>query len=230
MTIPPMKRAARRLVRRLGFELTRLPAGTSVPAIPLLAATLKRFEYLSSMYERIKDVPGDLVECGVGRGQSLFMLAYFLRERPYQPRMLWGFDSFQGFPAPTTEDASPRKARAGEWSVSQQEVLTLLQESGIESEALERSIRLVPGFFNESLAQFPKRPIALLHIDADLYQSYRDALSALFPYVVPGGLVLFDEYRTVNRPGATKAIDDYFANTPHHLHYEPQFGKYHLVK
>lgn len=230
-----VKHALKRAMWGMGFEIHRLPSDGAprkvVQPLPLDSSWLDRLAYLQQMYERIQQVPGDVVECGVGRGGSLFLLAYLMRANVHHhARTLWGVDSFQGFPEPTPEDASPRNPKEGEWYVTQEAVIALLEESGIDREAMGRGIRLIPGFFKESLKQFPDRPIALLHLDADLYQSYRDALTALFPKIVRGGVVLFDEYRSVNFPGATKAVDEYFADRPESVLQDAGTGKFYLVK
>jgi hypothetical protein len=51
------------------------------------------------MAELYKQIPpeGDMVECGLGEGNTFAMLAYFIgSEGRQQPRTLWGFDSFEG--------------------------------------------------------------------------------------------------------------------------------------
>ena len=50
-------------------------------------------DYLS----KIKDVQGDIVECGVGWGRSLFTLSA-LTDIFYTGRIIYAFDSFEGFP------------------------------------------------------------------------------------------------------------------------------------
>jgi hypothetical protein len=58
-------------------------------------------------------------------------------------------------------------------------------------------------------------PIRLLHLDLDLYQPYADSLRILWPQVLPGGWVIFDEYDQANDatkwPGAKRAIDEFVA-------------------
>ena len=54
-----------------------------------------------------------MVECGVGRGLTLYMLGYFMAARR-STRRLYGFDSFEGFPPPTAADTSDRRPVAGD--------------------------------------------------------------------------------------------------------------------
>jgi O-methyltransferase len=145
-------------------------------------------------------------------------------------RLLWGFDSFCGLPEPTAEDASPRHPKRGELAAELENLIAVLHHSGIDDDTLAQRIKLIPGFFHESLPSFPDRPIALLHIDADLYQSYREVLQALFPKVTEGGVVLFDEYGGANWPGATQAVDEYFMGSPYRIQRDCAMGKHYLVQ
>jgi hypothetical protein len=195
----------------------RLPWETDAP---VTVGWIQQFRYFERMFNKISNVPGDVVECGVGRGLSFAMLAYLTgNENSQSPRVLWGFDSFQGWPEPTVYDQSQRNPQKGEWLASEAQVWKWLEQSLIFQEFPNLTVQIVPGFFGETLPTFPDRNIAFLHIDADLYTSYRDALIYLFPKVALGGIVLFDECREFppgyggleKWPGATKAIDDYFA-------------------
>ena len=77
-------------------------------------------------------------------------------------------------------------------------------------------------------------PIAILHLDINLYSGYKACLENLFPKVVSGGVVLFDEYmnktEAADCPGAKKAIDEYFAGKPYKIQRDELYGKYFVVK
>lgn len=201
------------------------------------------------MYEKILYLPGDIVECGLGEGNTFSMLAYLAGSEVglRVARSLWGFDSFQGWPEPAEYDESPRHPKKGEWRVSEGEVRERLERAKIIQDFPALDIVIIPGFFKDTLPQFPARRIAFLHVDCDLYQGYHDVLTCLFPKVVRGGMVLFDEYkefpplpeydygRIEKWPGATKAIDEYFAGTPYTIqsypiNHWPGSKKYFLVK
>jgi hypothetical protein len=170
-------------------------------------------------------VPGDVVECGVGRGLTFYVLGHFLARRRSE-RILFGFDSFKGFPAPTPADASPRRPTAGDmWAdTSLRHVSDHFRRGGL-TEFFETHVRLVPGFFAETLpsATVPQR-IALLNLDVDLYESYRDCLKYLGPRVT--GLVVYDEYRSPKWPGATRAVDEAIPALRHRLMFSPVMDRY----
>ena len=50
------------------------------------------------------------------------------------------------------------------------------------------------GWFRDTLPGLPVGAIALLHVDADWYQSVREVLEHLFARVAPGGFVVLDDY------------------------------------
>src|SRR5947209_7386114 len=49
------------------------------------------------------DIPGDIVECGCALGGSAALMALTLRQLGVS-RTLWLFDTFEGLPAPTSDD------------------------------------------------------------------------------------------------------------------------------
>lgn len=228
-----LKSLVRTGLRTVGLEVRRLYGGELIPALPLNVSTLTQFHYFWQMAERIHKIPGDFVECGVSQGRSLFLLAHLLRSDVQFKRHLWGCDSFQGFPEPSSEDISPRNPKKGEYKdTSPAFVRAFLEARGLDKPFLDERVHLVEGFFDQSLKCWhdTKRQIALLHIDGDLYQSYRAVLTNLFPYVAEGGVVLFDEYHYADFPGATQAVDEYFKDSPYHIQQDARCAKYYLFK
>ena len=169
--------------------------------------------YWEIFTDMIKGIPGDIVECGVGRGVSLIKIGKINRDR-----IIFGYDSFLGFPEPTPEDNSKRNPKKGEWSKSldgtfdytKQYVSDILAAEGLGN------IILVDGFFDKTLNDHPDRPIALLHVDGDLYQSHKVILENLFGLVSCGGLVIFDDvYKDKSEcpfPGAYKAVKEFLGD------------------
>jgi O-methyltransferase len=171
-------------------------------------------------------VPGDVVECGVGRGASFFLIGRFMSAVGHQGR-LFGYDSFEGFPEPSAYDASARNVRVGEWSdTSPEHVRGHFVEAGLASFFDERC-QLVRGFFDRTLTgKLPFNAIALLHLDVDLYESYRTSGMILEPLVAGTGVILFDEYNQPVWPGATKAVTEILAGTRRILLYSRLMDKY----
>ena len=58
---------------------------------------------------------------------------------------------------------------------------------------------------------FPAEPgdrYRFVHLDVDLYEPTRDSLNYFYPRLVPGGMIVSDDY---GWPGARKAIDEFCA-------------------
>jgi Macrocin-O-methyltransferase (TylF) len=160
-----------------------------------------------ALYQNVRHVlstgvPGDLVELGVYKGNSAAMLAALGRE--------WGrrtflFDTFTGFDARDLKGID-----------SNQHV----QFTETSLEAVQRlvgtdSVTYVKGFFPQSLDQIEiPQPIAVVHIDCDLYDPMKAGLEIFYPRMSPGGLLMLHDYSSGHWPGATRAIDEFFENRP----------------
>lgn len=212
---------------------------------PVKTGWLDQYEYFREIFQKISSISGAVIECGLGLGDSFIMLANHIgRENAEAPRELFGFDSFEGWPAPTSYDESPRNPQKGEWAYPQEDFEARVTEAGIYKRFPNLKVVITPGFLADSLPSSKAPEIALLHIDVDLYEGYRDALQYLFPHVAPGGVVMFDEYRYFSTrpgyivggkqiekwPGCTKAVDDYFADRPEKPTYHDATRKFYVVK
>lgn len=212
-----MKSLLKQALRSLGYKIERIdPLEERIPAaynnsafLPrIYRGALHRYLYFKEMLESVSDVEGDIVECGVsiGHGALLFTLLseYIGVERTYL-----GFDSFEGFPSPVAADEQTPIVGSDFYASPPEAVLRVLKDGRVPAEVIQSRIRLVKGWFADTLPQYGGR-IALLHLDCDLYDSYKCALESLYDRVQPGGVILFDEYGDERWPGAKKAIDEFF--------------------
>lgn len=185
-----------------------------------LTSALSRIGKLLGQYEvykRITGLPGEVVECGVYKGASLLRLLSFreLLEAP-DSRKVIAFDAFGRFPR--TSDGADNTwlegfEREGGDGIPAGELQRVLARKGF------RNTELVPGDINQTVpayvASHGQLRIALLHIDVDCYEPTVTALEHLFERVVPGGLVVFDDYGRV--AGASRAVDEFLLRHPHRL-------------
>ena len=162
------------------------------------------------LYKRIVELAGHVVECGVLKGASLVRFASFrqLLESPDSRRII-AFDAFGPFP--TTGDPDDDRfitrfeAAAGPG-------LCVAQLDDVLRRKKFEHIELVAGDILETVpryaAEHPELKIALLHLDVDVYLPSRVVLETLYERLVPGGLLVLDDYGTV--PGETRAVDEFF--------------------
>jgi hypothetical protein len=162
------------------------------------------------------------VECGVYRGSSFFtwskMMEIFCPGD--RQRKVFGFDGFVGLQGMTEKDGAMLESAGktiGGYSASavEDEVKELVRITNNDNllPGNERC-RLIVGDVKETLPKFlnenPGLRISLLHLDMDIYEPTLFALRALFPLVVKGGLVVFDEYGMMPWEGESAAAEEYF--------------------
>lgn len=194
-------------------------------AFPLYArrTNLKRFMAHYELFRQTIDLPGDIVELGVFRGHSLLSWANFLEVRNIGDRnkKVWGFDNFAGFAALEPQDG-PEYSHVEKHTggLNAQDTLARLQDA-IAIFDQDRfipwkpRIELVLGDVCETVPRFveqnPGLRISLLHFDVDLYAPTKVGLECLFPRVVKGGVVIFDEYALLEWGGESQAVEEYLA-------------------
>jgi hypothetical protein len=120
-------------------------------------------------------IDGLILEFGVFRGESLRFIAKRVTQEVH------GFDSFEGLP----ED----------WTYFQKQGRFSLD--GAIPQFSERNIRIYKGWFEQTLPGFlAEQPGAarLIHIDCDIYSSTCTILGLVASRIVPGTVIVFDEY------------------------------------
>jgi Flp pilus assembly protein TadD len=123
-------------------------------------------------------VEGMTLEFGVNFGATLRYIANHTDGAAH------GFDSFQGIPE------SWRHETAGSYSTG-----------GILPDVPE-NVKLHEGWFSDTLPGFLEAhtsAVRFLHIDCDLYSSTKTVFDSLTDRIVPGTVILFDEY--ISNPG-----------------------------
>src|SRR6202041_679889 len=71
------------------------------------------------------------------------------------------------------------------------------------------NVHYLKGWFKDTLPGAPGSQIALLRMDGDLYESTMDILVNVYDKVVPGGVVIVDDYGAVE--ACRRAVDAFFA-------------------
>ena len=178
------------------------------------------FAALANAVDNVPDPEGNVIECGVFRGSTLLGMAHRLALRGMRRARLFGCDSFEGFPAPSQEDALSNgsfheHARKGVYADTDFDRLRWQ----IASLGFNPTIQLMRGYFEDTLPQLAGLRFSIAHLDCDLYQSYVTCLDFVYPRLVQGGYMVFDEYAAAAPvyPGAQKAIDRFFADKPEKL-------------
>ena len=150
-------------------------------------------------------------------------MMHVLSEADDAKRRFWACDSFKGLPERQVQDSMCNRPK----SVPNPRCVTIHGQGGFSSSlttfhqnvanfgVLTQSsrfdasrLRIVEGWFNESLPPAGLSQISYLRLDGDLYVSTRDPLKALYSMLSWGGLVFVDDYGAW--AGCAKAVDDHF--------------------
>ena len=174
------------------------------------------------LFKKTIDLPGSIVECGVFKGMSLLTFAKLVEVYCAGDTLkrIIGFDTFEGFVSLNPKDGVPDTRRgkveggwnAGEFLPTLESLIDITQRDSMIPRF--KRIELVKGDVCKTIPEYiktnPGLRISLLHLDLDLYEPTLAALESLYPLVVPGGVVLLDEYGMEGFPGESAAFDEYF--------------------
>lgn len=165
----------------------------------------------------VENIPGCLVECGVYAGAHPGIMDYACRFVG-KSREIWLFDSFEGIPKAGPEDGDACAALVGRGDGKQ------IVTSGISFCTLRgaqgnlrkwgsniEKLRFVKGWFQETIPTSKTGPIAVLRLDADLYDSTKVCMQHLYDRVVHGGFVIVDDWGFA---GVQKAIREVIGEPP----------------
>jgi Macrocin-O-methyltransferase (TylF) len=156
------------------------------------------------LYNMVKDLHGDIVECGVFKGSGVFLWLKLLElNEPNSLKKVIGFDFFDQSFVNNLENITDRESMKSvfqrdqnltENDISIEKISNKLFSSGFKKSKFE----LIKGDIAETSRDFLKyRPgfrISLLYLDLDLEEPTTATLNSFYDRVVSGGIIVFDEY------------------------------------
>lgn len=189
----------------------------------MISSDLKIFGKLLArtlLFDEVKDVPGDIIECGVFKGTGIFtflkLKRYFC---PNSHKKVIGFDFFNSKELTESLSSQDKKAMTllfeGRNFSHEFHYKKVLEKKILDSGFLDHEFELVEGDISKTVLSFSEsRPgvkISLLYLDLDLEQPTYDVLNSLWDKVSSGGIVVFDEYAYHNWSESI-GVDRFFEN------------------
>ena len=184
--------------------------------------TMTSFDRVACLVQAVQHIvsakiDGDFVECGVWKGGSMMAAALTLKALNSMNRRLYLYDTFDGMSAPTAVDVShdnrpavqclaenPKDENNHFWAYSPIEsVRSNMCATGYP----EQLMFFVKGKVEDTIPATLPDKIAMLRLDTDWYESTRHELKHLYPRLVPGGVLIIDDYGFWK--GARKAVDEF---------------------
>lgn len=135
---------------------------------------------------RAAELSGDFVECGVNRG-GLAMTTFRYTSFQNLAKRYFLLDTFNGL--------DPRYVTTGEESAEKMaEAYSECYDDVCATFAAYDNVIVVRGAVPETLTQVDAEQVAYLSIDMNCVQPEIAAMTYFWPKIVPGGLVLLDDY------------------------------------
>ena len=138
-------------------------------------------------------LPGDFAEFGVFQGTGIKTIVDYLGGTEF-PKTFWAYDTFDYNPVPGHD---------------------FIEHDGLFDNVKERfkdypQVKLIKGLLPESFTQGKPESLAYMHIDLNNFEAEISVLDALFESVVPGGIIIFDDYEWSSYREQKKEEDQWF--------------------
>lgn len=165
----------------------------------ILGKLLHRFEF----FLKVKDLPGDIVELGVFKGSGMATFSKFVDIYcPNSNKKIIGFDIFSVDDSESilNKDSKLDKDKMKDvYSRTNHNELTLESvQNRLDNMNINKKYSLIQGDIEETMPKFieenPGMRISLLYFDFDLERPTYYGLKYLWDRLLPGGIILFDEY------------------------------------
>lgn len=173
---------------------------------------IARFLSIYDLVKRVIDLPGHFCELGCWNGTNLVFLAKLVSIlKPHGCTEVFGFDSFRGLRSIDGEKDTTRSVAEGKYKGN----IDLLEDA-LRLYQLEAFVRLVKGNIEETVPFFLQERkdvrFAFIYMDVDLYSPTKVGIELLYPRLVKGGIMVFDQYNIENWPGEASAVHDVLGN------------------
>lgn len=148
--------------------------------------------------------PGDFVELGCYKGDTSLLLAEVLGD---SDKKLWIYDSFEGLPEKSTEDASVigENFKGGELFVTKREVKERFLRAGLPVPIIKKA------WFKDLQDEDLPEVISFAFLDGDFYDSIKDSLKLVENKMNSGAKIIIHDYNNEALPGVKKAVNEWLA-------------------
>ena len=226
-----IKAAVKRMAHHFGFEIHRIPksADSSVvheysPVTPFatyspwnkdglfqqayalvqgytLVDKYRCYELWKLIEQSSKLNKGSIIEIGVWRGGTGALIARQAKNCAIDDRVFL-CDTFTGVVKAGLKDSS---YKGGEHADTTR---PLVEELIFKQMNLD-NVEILEGIFPDKTGhQIEGRQFRFCHIDVDVYQSAKDIIDWIWDRIVPGGIVVYDDYGFKGCDGITKYVEE----------------------
>jgi len=203
----------------------------------------QKWEELFRWFLYALKLEGEILEFGVHLGGTTCAMAEKLAELG-STKILNSFDTFSGF---RREEYLASYANGSVTTLSGLNDFRTIYNTAeyvhlkLRSYGLSNYVRITPGDIRETLRPFlkrnPSRRFCFALVDCDLEDPVRFCAETIYDVMIPGGVILFDDYGSLNlgkvgttySPGVRKVVHAFVDQHPSMAHGYAN-GLYHFVK
>jgi hypothetical protein len=162
--------------------------------------------FLRELLKLVDHLDGDTAEAGVYTGGSSWLICQARGRRSTH----WAFDSFEGLSAPAPRDGD--FWTAGDLATGREPARALLEPLGAV---------VLKGWIPDVFAQARIDRLAFAHVDVDIHDPTLASFEHFYDLLVPGGVIVCDDYGFDECRGAKEAVDEFMADRPENVIHSP---------
>jgi O-methyltransferase len=191
----------REFAKKIAFRYTRLGA----PEYPYIVEPIQLATLVNEL-DRVRDIPGSVLEVGVGRGMTTRFICEHLVASGRQWEKYYGIDTFDSFQRRDVDFEISHRGKSPDeiWGFGY-----------VDFDAWKRNFqefKFLTAYkadcstFDYSIVS----PIKLAFIDVDLYLATRSALRQIYERLSDGGVIMIDDVMQPSRwDGAYQAYSEF---------------------
>ena len=168
--------------------------------------SMDRKFFLRELLKLVDHLEGDTAEAGVFQGSASWLICQARGRRSTH----WAFDSFEGISNPSPSESE--FWTAGDLAVGEEAARSLLEPLGAV---------VLRGWIPEVFAQASIERLVFAHVDVDIHDPTLASFEYFYDLLVPGGLLVCDDYGFSMCEGARQAVDEFMAPRPENVIHSP---------
>lgn len=162
---------------------------------------MSRIIHTLNMFDKVKNLPGDVIECGVAAGTITFPLAAVMSE--FTPKkVLYACDTYKGLPY-NDQVKNGYEMKKGECNYGNtfKEIFKIHPHRS--------NVQMVEGLVEDTLESHLKdKMFCFAWLDMDCYQPTSYSYKFLEDRMVLGGIIGFHDYQFHRCPGIARIVEE----------------------
>jgi hypothetical protein len=168
--------------------------------------SMDRKFFLRELLKLVDHLEGDTAEAGVYEGAASSIICRARGGRSTH----WAFDSFEGISAPSGRD--DEFWTSGALAASEAGARALLEPLGAV---------VLRGWIPDVFAEASIERLVFAHVDVDIHDPTLASFEYFYDLLVPGGVIVCDDYGFTPCEGAKEAVDEFMADRPENVIHSP---------